>query len=175
MNLTFFGRCATLLAYAALPLAVHAQSTCTSTVIYLPQNPVAGQPVTANFATTDAVTPPPGVSYGYLGSYYADESGYPAQGNQGGFSAPGSFSFTFTPYAAGSVSVGFSGQAMDPDPVCGPYIGAAISIQVAAAPVTKPIYDGFKGQYAFAFNGLNPQIQGASTRLAAVGSFTADG
>ncbi len=166
-------RCTTILACAALSFAAHAQTTCSSTTTYTPQNPVFPQPITVNITTTDSVTPP--YISSYAGSYYANEAGYPSQGRQSTFDAPSSFSFTFTPFAAGPVSVGFSGLALDPNPVCGESIGGGTTIQVAAPTAPPPTYDGFKGQYAFAFNGLNPQIKGASTRLAAVGSFTADG
>ena len=172
MNCTPLARRALFFALAALPIAAHAQTTCTSTLTYTPQNPVFPQPITVTIVTTDSVTPP--YDSDYLGNYYANEAGDPMQGKQSVFGAPGSFSFTFTPFAPGSVSVGFSGQAMDPNPVCGEYIGVGTTIQVGPA-VAPPTYNGLNGQYAFAFKGLNPQIKGASSRLAAIGSFTADG
>ncbi len=181
MNRTRFGQCAGIFAGAVLAAAAQAQSSCTSTLTYTPQNPVVGQVVTVTLNVVDSVPPAPGQDQQYLVVAQAYQEGYPLQGNgEGSLSSfPGGFSFTFAPYSPGQVSLYVYSQAFGSgaaNSTCGnPGPGANAVVTVAPPPTVKPKYDGLKGQYAFAFNGLNAQIQGASNRLAAVGSFTADG
>ncbi len=176
MTRTILSRCATVLACAALPLAAHAQSTCTRTFTYSPQNPVAGQPVTVSLNVVDSVAPLPSQQDTYFVSAEVDPPGQLPQMTSEIVLFPGVFSFTFTPSYAGRAGIfitDFYNGNEGNTPPCGdvvPQVNTVIDIGS-----TAPTYDGFKGQYAFAFNGLNPQIQGASTRLAAVGSFSADG
>ncbi len=184
MNRILFGRCAAFLAFAALATAARAQTTCTGALTYTPQNPVFPQPITATFTAQSSAAPTSTQNGTYLLTFSASEPGVPvfAPAPDSGFeitTVPDAVSYTFTPFQPGAVTLRVGTQSMYSfglTPLCGEFgPGATTVIQVAPTPVTQPTYDGLKGQYAFAFNGLNPQIQGASDRLAAVGSFTADG
>ena len=179
-----WNRYAVFFALAVLPCAAHAQTTCTGALTYSPTAPVFPQPITATFTAQSSAPPTATQNNTYLLTFSADEAGYPSflPPADAGFevsTTPDQVSYTFTPYAPGPITLSIGTQSMyyfGLTPLCGQFgPGGTTVVNVAPPPTTPPTYNGLRGQYAFAFHGFNPQIQGASNRLAAVGSFTADG
>ncbi len=171
------------LALCLLPGASIAQSqaTCSSSLSVVPANPIFGQQITFNYTFQSTLAPssqvPPYQAYAYL-----TEPGSPTPSLVPAeifpTNTPQTLTESFYPLGPGQITLTVSPQAV-PDglqPLCSNGLPPQTAV-IPVVPVGPSGQNGnlLAGQYAFQFNGLNPQVQGASQRLAAVGSFTADG
>ncbi len=154
MNGRSFGRRAILFTMAALPIAVHAQTTCTGVLTYTPQNPVFPQPITATFTAQSSAPPTSTQNDMYLLTLSASEPGVPvfAPPADSGFAistVPDAVSYTFTPFAPGPVTVSVATQSMYSfglTPLCGEFgPGGTAVIQVAPGAGGPPTFEGLNG------------------------------
>ena len=153
-------------------------SDCTASVSLSPAIPIFGQPVTVTLSYQSLVVPPPNLNDQYYAQAFVSEQEDPTPSVQPvgiSFSTtPEQVSFSFIPYYPGNVSV-FVGTSpvgnYNLTPVCGYGPGPGGTVNFAYLPLSNM----FKGQYAFLSQGISPQVKGGSSRLAAVGSLTADG
>ncbi len=185
MTLASLLRALPLAALSVAPWTIYAQqaSNCSGGVSYSPANPIYGQPVTVTLRYQSLVVPNSGQNLQYAVGVLISEPGYPTPSVYPGdiyfTPTPENISFTFTPYEPGNVTVQVSTQPYgnyDQAPLCG-QSGPGGTLEFPYFPIGPAGAYGnmLNGQYAFLFQGLNPQIKGSSDRLAAVGSLTADG
>ena len=182
MTFSALSRCVALLACAALPFTAHAQITCGGTLTYSP--PSLDTPIALTFTSQSSAPPTSTQSTAYTLQVEVVEPGAPAittNGSGGRLSitnTPYSLPFSFTPFEPGQITVHATTTAIDSPgqtPLCGE-VGPSATILINYGLLTAPpAHDAFLGQFAFSFNGFNAKIQGISTQIAAIGSFTADG
>ncbi len=180
MTLVGLLRIFSIAALTAAPWTVLAQqaSDCTGSVSISPATPFYGQPVTVTLSYQSLVVPtsPVNTQYSAQAFVYEQGDGTPSMNPVLIYlsTTPAQTSFTFTPYYPGNVSVSFGASPYgnyNLIPICGYGTGLGGTVNFAYLPVSNM----FKGQYAFSFQGISPQVKGGSSRLAAVGSITADG
>ncbi len=175
--MSLHGRWAILLTSCFFTLAAHGQN-CPTVLTYTPATPVLGEPITVTFTVLS--TPPPTATSGfkYLPIIRTTEPGAPPEQSPLDVllyvqSTPASYSFTFTPYEPGQVTVNASSQwyyDFGQTAIC----GESLTTPPVTIPVSEPL-NALNGQYTFLFQGTLPQVKRASQSIASAGSFTADG